>query len=142
VAVAKSKRRKPKNRWFRRAVARWAWRKVNTWATLQRDRIRKTFKPKVVHASATQRQWELQFPDPRRRPELEMERAEEWLAEFVAVLDNGWEIPFQVDVHYRQPTREAAYDAAERLRGPVARTREITDIRAENDLAADMLNEE
>jgi hypothetical protein len=138
--LAKTKRRKGKRR-LRKAIGRWAWRQVSNWAQTQRARLRKTFAPKVVHPSAKLRAWELQFPDPRRHPERVMERVDEWLAEFTAVLDNSWEVPFQVDVHDRQPLAEAAYEAAERIHGPVARTRSIVDIRPENDLAAELLEE-
>lgn len=134
------KRRKRKGI-IRRAIGRWAWRQVHNWASVQRARFRKAFGPKVIHPSAKLRAWELQFPDPRRHPEHVMERVDEWMADFTAVLDNDWEVPFSVDVHKRQPLEEAAYEAAERIHGPVARTRSIVDVRPENDLAVELLEE-
>lgn len=129
---------------IRRAVGRWAWRKVHAWAAEQRRRIRKTFKPRVVIASAKQRQWERQFPDARRTPPLPetIERVEEWMATFTAELDNGWRVPFQVDIHNREPLRQAAYDAAEIAHGAIARTREIVDIEPTNELAENLMLEE
>jgi hypothetical protein len=134
-----AKKRKGKRR-IRKAINRWAWRQVTNWADTQRARLRKITRPKVV-AQASRDGWARKYPDPRRRPELVMERAEEWIAEFTAVLDNAWRVPFQVDVHERQPLEQAAYEAAERLYGKVARTREIVEMVPENELAESIMEE-
>lgn len=133
-----AKRRKGKRR-IRKAIGRWAWGEVQNWARVQRRRLKKMFGPRVIHPSAKLRSWELQFPDGRRKPEHVMERVEEWMADFTAVLDNGWEAPFSVDIHRHQSMEEAAYASAERIHGAIARTRLIADIRPENALAAELL---
>jgi hypothetical protein len=134
-----TKRRKPG--WLRRKLGKWAHRKATEWVKIQKVRMRKTFGPKVIVPSAKRRVWQRRFPDPRRKPERVMERVEEWTAEFTAELDNGWRVPFQVDFYRRRPLDEAAYDAAEREHGPVARTRTIVDMEPCNDLAEEILLE-
>jgi hypothetical protein len=144
VATRKRKHKR-KSHWFRRAVARWAWRQVRNWAAVQRSRIAKPFRTKVIHASAKQHVFERQFPDPRRQPPLPetIERVEEWTATFDVELDNGWVVPFTVDVYDRRTSlREAAYDAAVLAHGEIARSRPIVDIRATNDLADEIMLEE
>lgn len=142
---SKVKRKRPGV--FRRALGRWAWRQVRNWSEVQRSRIRKLTKPQVVHASAKHRAWELQYPDPRRRPPPlteTIERKDEWMAAFEVVLDNGWQVPFEVDIYeaHRRSLREHAYDAAVRVHGEIARSRNITEIRPMNDLADELLLEE
>ena len=142
--MSKPKRKRKRSGVIRRALARWAWRRVTNWAQRQRARIHKITKPKVVHASAKQRAWELQYPDPRRRPPPlteTIERVDEWMASFVAHLDNGWAVPFEVDVYARprRSVREHAYDAAVLAHGEIARSRVIVGIDPTNDLASELL---
>jgi hypothetical protein len=142
----KRKRRKGKYHGvFRRALGRWAWGKVHSWAGRVKARSKKTFGPKVIHSSAKQHQWQRRFPDPRRQAPLpeSMQRVEEWQATFTVLLDNGWEVSFEVDIHdHKVSIREAAYDAAARVHGEVARSRLIADITPTNQAAEDLLLEE
>jgi hypothetical protein len=144
--MAKRKRTK-RTGVIRRALGRWAWRQVRNWTQVQRSRVRKLTKPKVVHASAKQHAWELQFPDPRRRPPPlpeTIERKDEWMAAFEVVLDSGWTVPFEVDVYepHRRSLREQAYEATVRAHGEIARSRTIVEMRPLNDLATEMLIKE
>jgi hypothetical protein len=144
---AKRKRKAKRSGVIRRALGRWAWRQVTNWAETQRSRIRKLTKPKVVHASAKRRAWELQYPDPRRKPPPlteTIERKDEWMAAFEVELDNGWTVPFEVDIYEprRRPLRELAYDAAVRAHGEITRSRTIVDLRPMNDLADELLIKE
>jgi hypothetical protein len=136
VTKAKKPKRKPKRR-IRKAIGRWAWRQIHNWAATQRQRIRKALAPKVIVASAKRHQWERQFPNPRRRRPLTetIERVDEWMAQFEAHLGNGWIVPFEVDIHdTRISLREAAYEAAVRMHGEIARGRTIVDVVPTNDL--------
>lgn len=126
---------------IRKWVGRWAWRKVHTWATRTRARARRAFQPRTIHASAKQRVWERQFPNPRRQPSLAetMEKLDEWMEGYEAVFANGWHVPFEIDTYRAATLREAAYDAAELAHGTVARSLQIIEIRPVNELAEQAL---
>lgn len=149
--MAKKRRRKGKHHGvFRRALGRWAWGKVHSWAKRVRAGTKagakKVFGAKVIASTSKGYRTANQYPNPNRRVPLteSMRRVDEWLARFVVLLDNGWEVPFEVDIYEpRRPSiREAAYEAAARVHGEIARSRAIADITSTNLAGHYLLQEE
>jgi hypothetical protein len=132
--MATKKRKKGKRR-IRKWLGRWAWRKIHTWAASVRAGAKKVTEARVIVASAKQRLWERQFPNPNK-PELHMEKLEEWTEEYEAVFGNGWRVDFEVDaLDTATTTREAAYDAAVLRHGEIARSLHLVEVRPLNPLA-------